>query len=281
MNLAALALTVVFIADDARLPVLSMELVERSGARSFVAAMMPTTTAPPEGIERRDGVGREVLSPGAWPIGPAGTSVVPAVDGVIVTIDDAGTWAGAFALPAPDETKQTKVARPASSLHAWPPPGLPVAGPRSLRMFLPAVVDGAAMSASLHLPGGAAVPGVAVAWTRIVDVEGVVVARSHDEGIAGVEVVAPRFVPTLPAATMTPCSTDAVPVQLRLSSGMAGPGFCVGVLEIRGFRGLRHGDQPAKDRPAHGAILRRTTALPAAPASPASGGPPKPSPSRY
>jgi len=243
---------------------------------------VPTTT-PPEGIERRDGVGRAVLPPGAWPIGPAGTSVVPAVDGVIVTIDDAGDWAAAFSPPAPDDprpTKATRVAKPSPSLHAWPPPGLPVAGPRSLRLFLPAVVDGAAMSASLHLPGGAAVPGVAVAWTRVVEAEGVVVARSDGEGIAGVEVAAPRFAPTPPATTMAPCGTEAVPVQLRQSSGAAGPGLCVGTLEIRGFRGLRHGDQPAKDRSASGAVLRRVAA-PAAPASSAAGAPPKAPPSRY
>jgi len=283
MNLAALALTVVFIADDGRLPVLSMELVERPGARSLVAGLVPTTTAPPEGLERREGVGRAVLPAGAWPIGPRGTSVVPAVDGVIVTIDDAGAWAAAFS-PPPAEPKPAKARASSSSLHAWPPPGLPVAGPRALRLFLPAVVDGAPMSASLHLPGGAAVPGVAVAWTRVVDGDGVVVARGDGEGVSGVEVVAPRFV-VEPTASMTPCDTNAVPVQLRQSGGEAGAGLCVGALEIRGFRGLRHADQPAKDRPARGAVLRRVAeravAGGRAAVPPATVTPPKAPPSRY
>jgi hypothetical protein len=282
MNLAALALTVVFVADDGRLPALSLELVEQAGSRSLVAALVSPTTAP-EGLERRQAVGRAVLPAGAWPIGPAGTSVVPAVDGVIVTIDDAGAWAAAFAPPPPPPdakpAKATKPTKPPPSPHAWPPPSLPVAGPRALRLFLPAVVDGAPMSASLHLPGGAAVPGHAVAFTHVVDSDGIVVARGDGEGAAGVEVVAPRFTASTP---MTPCGTSVAPILLRQTSGEAGPALCVADLEIRGFGGLRHGDLPAKDRPARGVVLRRVVGGRANATAPSvAGPPPKASPSRY
>lgn len=278
MNLAALALTVVFVADDGRLPALSLELVEQSGSRSLVAALVSPTTAP-EGLERRQPVGRAVLPAGAWPIGPTGTSVVPAVDGVIVTIDDAGAWAAAFAPPpsAPAE-KPTKATKPLPSPHAWPPPSLPVAGPRALRLLLPAVVDGAPMSASLHLPGGGAVPGYAVAFTRVVDGDGVAVARADGEGAAGVEVGAARVTASTP---MTPCGTATVSVLLRQASGEAGPALCMADLEIRGFGGLRHGDQPAKDRAARGVVLRRVVTAPTGAVPSAAPTPPKAPPSRY
>jgi hypothetical protein len=285
MNLAALVLTVVFVADDPALPALSLEVVEQAGARTMVAAIVPPST-PPEGLERKDAVGRAVLPAGASPIGPKGTSIVPAVDGVIVTIEDAGTWAAAFSPPPPPPTsttakavKPTKPTKPPPSTHPWPPPSLPVAGPRALRLFLPAVVDGVPMSASLHAPGGVAVPGLAVAFTRLVDSDGVVVTRAEGEGVTGVEVAAPRQASSGP---VTPCTIEPTPIQLREVSGAGGPALCIGALEIRSFGGVRHGDQPAKDRPSRGVVLRRV-APPGPGATPAGrdGAPPKPPPSRY
>jgi hypothetical protein len=273
MSLAALVLTVVFIADDPRLPAIALEIVEQAGSRSLVAALVSSSTVP-EPLERRDAVGRAQLPAGAWPIGPTGTSVVPAVDGVIVTIDDAGSWIAAFAPPPPVELPR-KTTRAPPSPHPWPPPSLPVAGPRALRLFLPAVVDGTPMSASLHGPGGLAVAGHAVAWTRSVGVDGVAVGRADGGGDDPVEVGVPRWAT---AAPVTPCGIEQAPIQMRETSGVGGPAVCVGGLEVRGLSGVRHGAQPAQDRPVRGVVVRRV------PASPGFGGPaapPKPAPSRY
>lgn len=272
MSLAALALTVIFVADDPRLPAMSLEIVEQAGSRSLVAALVSSSTVP-EALERRDAVGRAQLPAGAWPIGPTGTSVVPAVDGVIVTIDDAGSWTAAFAPPPPVEAPR-KATRAPPSPHPWPPPSLPVAGPRALRLFLPAVVDGTPMSASLHGPGGVAVAGHAVAWTRTVGPDGVAVGRAEGGDADTVDVGVPRWAT---AAPVTPCSIEPAPIQLRETSGVGGPALCVGGLEIRGLSGVRHGARPAEDRPAHGVVLRR---VPASPDGPGPAAPPKPAPSR-
>jgi hypothetical protein len=258
MKFAALALTMIFVADDPRLPSLALEVAETASSRRLIVASVPAADAP-TGLVRTDAHGRDVLPLGTWPIGPSGTSLVPAVDGVIVTIDDADAFVAAFRVPAPPpdtQKKKTAKAAPASP-HPWPPPRLPVLGPGGLRVFLPAIVDGVPASASLHLPDGAAVPGVAVVWTHSVDEEGVVVARAGDR-VADLESGTARLLATSSLESKTNgCRSEPAPLSLRETVGTVGPSLCIGGLEIRGFVGMRVADTQNGDRPARGVSLRR------------------------
>jgi hypothetical protein len=139
-------LSVVFLAQDPTLPSLVVQ-VSDGNVRELSMFIVDDDSAPVT-VQLREQTSTNASALPRWPLAPTGASIMPAVDGVIITIDDVGSW-GAFPPAAAGSLKKAKV----STTLPWPPPALPVAGPNTLRLFVPAVVDGASTPATLHGQG--------------------------------------------------------------------------------------------------------------------------------
>lgn len=290
MTPAVLALSILFVADDAALPSVLVQLVEQPGARQATLAMVDDDAAPVT-VEVADAGGRASLVRADWPQVPGGVSVSPAVDGVIVTFDDAGAWTPLFvAVPPPPvldakgrPAKATKPKALASTLP-WPPPSLPVASPTTLRLFVPAVVDGEVGPATLHGADGLRIPGVAVAWRQRFADTGTVAVSSVG---ADVDVSPPTLLVEAPASGMSsptgPCAPLASSVLQRLTRSVVGVPVCVAGLVVARLVGTRFGDLPPGDRVSHGLLVGAAPAPSKPAASPLAAPPgvtPVPSPSR-
>jgi hypothetical protein len=139
-------LSVVFLAQDPTLPSLVVQ-VSDGNVRELSMFIVDDDSAPVT-VQLREQTATTAAALPRWPLPPTGASIMPAVDGVIITIDDVGGWV-AFPPPAAGMPKKAKL----STTLPWPPPALPVAGPNTLRLFVPAVVDGASTPATLHGQG--------------------------------------------------------------------------------------------------------------------------------
>lgn len=245
---AALALTILFLADDPTLPAVVVEVREtpaRTVTIFFVDENNPSTVQ--LGDSASDAVAGSTLR---WPLLPRGASLTPAVDGVILTIDDAGAWTTAFQPPAPPPTTTTKgktgTAKKAASSHPWPPPSLPTATASTLRLFVPTVVDGVAGSASLH-GQGFAVAGTAVAWERPLSPQLVTIAGTD------VDLSAPTIAAT--AAPAGECAPVATIVLQPTTVSAASPPACAGGFAVSVVNGTRYAEKKAGDLPARGILI--------------------------
>lgn len=138
-------LTVVFLAQDPTLPSVVVQ-VSDGDVRELSLFIVDDDTAPHTVQLREQPQERSAALP-RWPLPPTGASLSDAVDGVIITIDDAGAFAP-LAPPVAEGGPRKRTT--ASTTLPWPPPSLPVAGPTTLRLFVPSVVDGMSTPATLH-----------------------------------------------------------------------------------------------------------------------------------
>ena len=273
MSPAVLALSILFVADDAALPSVLVELVEKPGARQATLLMIDDDQLPIT-VEVADSGGRASLVRADWPQVPGGVSVSPAVDGVIVTFDDAGAWTPLFVSAPPQPVldakgRPAKVTKPPvlASTLPWPPPSLPVAASTTLRLFVPAVVDGEVGPATLHGADGLRVAGVALAWRQSFADVGTVAVSSvgADVDASPPTVLVEGPVSAIASLTGDPCAPGASSVLQRLTRSMVGAPVCIAGLVVARLAGTRFGDLPASDRRSHGLVV-----LQAPPASPLS-----------
>jgi len=262
MTPATLALTILFVAEDPSAPVVAVELVEAEGRRSAVVVLIGDTgpgDAAAQVVALTDSDGRAPRALSGLPLPPTGASLTPAVDGVVVTIEDVGSdWLPLFAAPAPPPStpKNKASAKPKPSPWPWPPPDIAVADARTLRLFVPAVVDGASTPASVHGVGLRA-QGAAVTFTRPITTA---VAAT----LAGVDIDAtPPTLVTTPSTSTTSttlCAPPAHTVQ-RFTQSTLTTARCLGSphagLVVARVTGTRFGDVAARDRPATGIIAWR------------------------
>jgi hypothetical protein len=276
MNPAVLALSILFVADDAALPSLLLQMVERPGAREVTLVMVDDDQAPLT-MQLADAGGRSAMVRADWPLPPLGVGLNSAVDGVIVTIDDAGVWRPMFAVAAPPVVLDAKgrpvkapKTKPLASTLPWPAPSLPVAGPTALRLFVPSVVDGVVGPASLHGADGVRIPGVAVAWRRSFADLGAVALSSVGQDVDGSPPTVLVDATATPATGNQACAPVASSVLQRWTRSTAGAPVCAGSLVVARLAGTRFGDAPARDLPAHGLLvgLKPPPAPVAAPAAP-------------
>lgn len=272
MNPAVLALSILFVADDAALPSVLLQVVERPGAREVTLVMVDDDQAPLT-MQLADAGGRSAMVRADWPLPPLGVGLNAAVDGVIVTIDDAGVWRPMFAVPTPPVVLDAKgrpvkapKTKPLASTLPWPTPSLPVAGPTALRLFVPTVVDGVVGPASLHGADGLRIPGVAVAWRRSIAEVGPVALSSVGADVDGSPPTLVLDAAVTPAANGSQlCAPLASSVLQRWTRSTAAAPVCAGSLVVARLAGTRFGDAPARDLPAHGLLVAlKALPLPAA-----------------
>jgi hypothetical protein len=138
----------------------------------------------------------------------------------------------------------------------WPPPSLPVAAPTTLRLFVPAVVDGEVGPATLHGADGLRIPGVAVAWRQSFADTGTVAVSSIG---ADVDASPPTLLVEAPASGTSsptgPCASLASSVLQRLTLSVVGAPVCVAGLVVARLVGTRFGDLPTGDRGSHGMLV--------------------------
>ncbi|MBM4279825.1 MAG: hypothetical protein FJ137_03445 [Deltaproteobacteria bacterium] len=279
---AALALTLLFVPDEPRAPVVVIALQDRSDARIADVVVVPADPARGAVVAHLTGPGADG-DPGlrSVPIAPPGAAVTEAVDGFVITVDDVGSWVPA-PLPAAGAARgapDPKSGRPAEKApRAAPPslaapPGLAVATARSMRLFVPLAQPGRPQPASLH----GVVDGLVVVFTgaALVDVAGrrplaLSVADVHDgrDGArvfdASVPIVADDLVARCgsPAAASGPgarrsLSTEPLRALQRATHlGLTAP-VCIGSLVVAAGTGSRLADQPSRDRPARGVVVVR------------------------
>jgi hypothetical protein len=250
MNVAALVVTVVFLADDPTVPAVSLSLLEAPQDRRLQVVVIDDDGRVAR-MDRHDKNGRAVLPAGAFPMPPMGSSITPAVDGFIVTIEEAGDWVNWFRPPPVDETAPpTKKAKKPPPPRPYPPPQLPVAAAGTVRFFFSALEHDAPAFASIHGADGLAVGGVAVTVdvgarrAVTVDAAGVVdgsvadVSGDVSAGVGGV--------------------VDCVPASAKVAQAVTvsavGGGVC-GPLSVFRLDGLRTGGKPGKEAPAWGLLV--------------------------
>ncbi len=253
MTPSLIALSVLFLADDPTLPAVVLE-VKEAPARQLTVFVVdddhePLTMQLNEGAAAGTAAGLP-----RWPLMPRGASLTPAVDGVILTIDDAGAWTESFAptLPLPvATTKATATAKKPTPKHPWPPPLLPVAGDNAMRLFLPTVVDGEAMSASLHGPGGLAIAGTAVVWQLPLSPH-LITLGGADLDVSVATIVASAT----PAGACAPVPTLLLQTTTHVAASLpaCAAGFAVSVVN-----GQRYSDTKAGDLPARGVLVMSLT----------------------
>ncbi len=266
---AALVLTLLFVPDEPRAPVVVVALQEQAHARVADVVVVPADPARGAVVAHLSGPG----SDGVWglrtlPIPPPGASLTEAVDGFVVTVDDVGVWAPTAPVvaagPAPRSDK--KASKPApSSLAA--PPGLAVASPRSLRLFVPVAQPGRPQPASLH----GVVDGALIVFpgSALVDVAGrrplalSVADVAEVDGGRGVAHVFDASVPVVDEGLVQRCRAPSSPateplraLQRATHLTLAAP-VCIGTLVVAAGAGLRLADQPSRDRPARGVVVVR------------------------
>ena len=241
MTPTVLALSVLFLADDPTLPAVVVE-VKESPARQLTLFVVDDDHPPVTmQLNERADAGAVARLP-RWPLLPGGASLTPAVDGVVLTIDDAGAWTASFAT-APTPTTKTTKTKAKTPKHPWPPPTLPVAGDNALRLFLPAVVDGQPTSASLHGSGGLVVAGTAVVWQRVLAPQLITLAG------ADLDVTTPTVVDVvMPAGACAPVPTTLLQRETHVVASAPGcaAGFAVSVVNGQRFADAKAGDLPAR-----------------------------------
>lgn len=236
MTPAALLLTILFVADDGSGAVV-VEVVEDGAGRhaDVVVVRGAAGTSASLNGPRVDG-SRRLRD---WPLPPPGASFTPAVDGLVVTIDDAGDWQPAAAAPDP------KAKKPPSSA----PPELPVASERALRLFLPTIVDEKPAPASLH-GSHTRLSGQAVVVQRRLPVLALSVSSGEADG--GAALVADDAAPVAGSCAAVPGAV--VQPLTRLTSTAV---TCAGPLAVSAATGKRFAEKADKDRDAVGVVVRR------------------------
>jgi hypothetical protein len=254
---AGLVLTLLFVADDPAVPSVVVDVAEDATGRRadvvVVASAAPAHAAhlvapPVEGSARLR----------AFPVPPSGIALAPAVDGVLVTVEDVGAWQPELPPPPVLPARKGRAkAEPAPS--ASPLPKIPVADVRSLRLLVPIVVDdGAAVpvpvAASLHGSRGAW-PGRALVVTRRHPVLALSVAASPRTD--GNLVVADGSVPVIADEAPGLCAPIPRRVLQRVTHLDGSATACSGALIVAPASGTRLAEQPANDTAAHGVVLQR------------------------
>ncbi len=240
MNVAALVVTVVFLADDPTVPAVSLSMLEAPRDRRLQVVVVDDDGRVTR-MERHDRNGRAVLPAGAFPMAPVGSSVTPAVDGFIVTIEEAGDWISWFR-PVEVETTTKRVKKPASKAP-YPPPQLPVAAPGTVRFFFSALEKGEPAFASVHGADGIAVGGAAVA----VDVGAVSAVTIDAAGtVDGSDAV-------VSANVVDACVPQSAIVTQSTTTSTVGGGVCgpLSVFRLDGTRLVGKG----KETPAWGLLV--------------------------
>jgi hypothetical protein len=267
---AALTLTLLFVPDEPRAPVVALEIVETSEGRTLDVVVAPAPAAdgaaiPPLTAHRRSPPVDGSTRLRSLPVAPEGAAVADVVDGVLVTVDDLGRWvpAAAPAVVAAPKKGGAPVPGPPSSLPQ--PPALPVASAQALRVFVPTIVEGRSAPASLHGVGADGAPqtfaGHAIVVARPRNVLALTVA-DVDQGNAAAHVF-DASVPVLTGNLADRCTeastrVGAEPLALQRGTHLQLDGVaCVGGLVVGTGHGTRLGERPEQDRPARGGVLVR------------------------
>jgi hypothetical protein len=267
---AALAFTLLFVADDPAQPAVVVDVAEDDAGRRVDVVVV--CGAAPAGacandlssslVEKGSGEGSRRLR--QWPVLPRGASVVPAVDGVVVTVDDVGPWQ---APPGPPSTPPASSSSSASSSSKKAPPlppvpALPVVGERGLRVFVPVVVDGEAGPAVLYgdhtVARGTAVvfltrpqvPGTRALALSVANVDGVLTADAGPALVLSDDVGGCARVPTA--------------VQQLLSTSTSTRATCAGTFAASRLTGTRPAP-PSKKASSKKASSTAPTAAPTLP----------------
>jgi hypothetical protein len=254
---AGLVLTLLFVADDPTVPSVVVDVAEdATGRRADVVVVAPAAPAHAAHLVAPPVEGSVRLR--AFPVPPAGIALAPAVDGVLVTVEDVGGWQPGASppplLPARKGRAKAEAASPKSTL-----PKIPVADARSLRLLVPTVVDdGAAVpapvAASLHGTRGAW-PGRALVVTRRHPVLALSVAAATRVG--GNVDVADGSVPVIADEAPGLCAPIPRRVLQRVTHLDGSASACSGALIVSPATGTRLAEQPASDTAAHGVVLQR------------------------
>ena len=246
MTPTILALSVLFLADDPTLPAVVVE-VKESAARQLTVFVVDDDHAPVtmQLNERANpAVGARLPR---WPLLPQGASLTPAVDGVVLTIDDAGSWTAGFATTTTTATKTSAKSKAPTPKHPWPPPSLPVAGDNAMRLFLPAVVDSQPTSASLHGNNGLVVAGTAVVWQRPLAPQLITLAGADLD-------VSPATTVSV-AAVEGACAPVPTLLLQRETHVVASVPACAAGFAVSVVNGQRYANAKAGDLPARGVLV--------------------------
>jgi hypothetical protein len=264
---AALAFTLLFVPDEPRAPAVVVDVREAADGRTADVVVVP---APPNGTPW---VGRWTAPPLAapttlrtLPVAPPGVVVVEAVDGVLVTIDDAARE-HLVAPPVPSASAAPAPGRKAGGSRSEPslpslvaPPDLPIAAAPTLRIFVPTVVLGRPQPASIHgMTGGTRVvvagqalvhdgtrPAMALSVADVDDGRSI---RHAFDGTAAV--VEPALAGACGGGA---ASWSARALQRTTHLAVALPA-CTGRLVVGVGSGMRLGDRPERDRSAWGIVV--------------------------
>ena len=245
---AALLFTILFVADEssgnpAQPPCsVVVEVVEDAGGRHVDVVVVRGAASPQPGVTASlsgpKAEGSRRLRDWPWP--PPGASFTPAVDGVVVTIDDVGDW------QPPVVPVDPKAKKPPTSTAQANAPDLPVASERALRLFLPTIVDEKPVPASLH-GSHTRIAGQAVVVQRKVPV--LALSLSTGEADGGAAIIADEG-----AGGCAPIPFTVVQGLTKLTSTAV---TCAGPLAVSAATGKRFFDKADKDRDAVGVVVRR------------------------
>jgi hypothetical protein len=267
---AALTLTLLFVPDEPRAPVVALEIVETSEARTLDVVVQPAPGADGASVPALTAHRQSPPVDGSTtlrtlPVAPEGAAVVDVVDGVLVTVDEFARWAPAAAPAVVAAPKQGASPAPGPPSSLPQPPALPVASAQALRVFVPTIVEGRSAPASLHGVGADGAPqtfaGHAIVVARPRSALALSVA-DVDRGRTAAHVF-DASVPVLTGTLADRCTeastrVGAESLVLQRSTHLQLDGVaCVGALVVGTGYGTRLGDRPEQDRPARGGVLVR------------------------
>jgi hypothetical protein len=274
---AALALTLLFVADDPRAPVVAVEVVEHEDGRRADLVVVPGAAVDAPGAARPPAFTAHLASPPVdgttrlrqLPIAPDGAALADVVDGVLVTFDAVGAWvppAAADSVVAPPAKKGRTPSSPPPPTGPSPslaePPSLPIGSPGALRLFVPNVVPGRAVPASLHGVDAGGVPRTFAGKAVVVQVTRSTLALSVAEVVEGRSTrrAFDDSVPVLTGALPTSCASgraQAVRALQRTTHLELDAVACSGPVVVATGHGVRLGDSPGRDAPARGIVVVR------------------------
>ncbi len=250
MTPAALVLTLLFVADDPQVPSVVVDVVEDATGRRVDVVVVGAGSGFSSSL--RDGPAEGSRQLRSWPLMPRGASLTPAADGLVLTIDDAGAWQPAATTPTTTPTT-TGTPKKAPKPPTNPAPALPVANDRSLRLFLPSVVDERPATASLHGTRTRATGSVLILQRPAASVALTVSGVEADGGDALVTGARP----VCGGAPMTGANDAAATTVVQaLTRSVTTSIRCGGTLVVATLAGKRFGDRPDKDKEARGLLVQ-------------------------
>ncbi len=234
----ALLFTVLFVADDPQGPVVVIDVIEDQSGRAVDVVVVPRDR-PALSASVRSGPSETPRRSRTLPLLPTGAALTPAVDGAILTIDDIGLWED------PVTASTTNAKARGGALIA---PDLRVASPRTLRLFLPAIIDASSTPVPASLHGShTRLAGTALVLRQPLPVVALSVAKGEADGGSAL------------VATTLPGECALVPSQVvqTLTSLSATSTTCTQHLAVSRAAGKRFGDRPDKDQEASGVVVVR------------------------